>query len=93
MAVVTASSKGQVVIPKEERERLGIKPGMKVSVETVGDHVEIRPLPEDPIKALRGALRGGASMTKALLTERRKERDIEEKKFARLFRRSRLASR
>lgn len=92
MPVVTASSKGQVVIPKEEREKLGIKPGTKVSVEVVDDHVEIRPLPEDPIAALRGVLKGGPSMTKALLRDRKEELKLEEKKSARLLRRARLAS-
>ena len=30
---------GQVVIPKKERDKVGIKPGSKVVVEVVNDHI------------------------------------------------------
>ena len=74
MTVVTTSSKGQVVIPKEIRDRLGMQPGQKVAVEFVRDHVEIRPLPADPIKALQGIFKGyPGSMAEELVKERREE--------------------
>ena len=71
MNIVKTSSKGQIVIPAEIRKKLGIKPGQKVSLTLVEDKAVIEPLPEDPIKALRGILKGKPSMTKALLKERR----------------------
>jgi len=80
MPTVLTSSKGQVVIPKKERDRLGIKPGTRVVVTAVDDHIEIRPLPENPIEHFHGFFKGGPSLTKALLEERRKERVREEKK-------------
>ena len=80
MPTVLTSAKGQVVIPKEERDRLGIKPGTRVVVTAVDDHIEIRPLPENPIEHFHGFFKGGPSLTKALLDERRKEREREEKK-------------
>jgi len=74
MTVVTTSSKGQVVIPKEIRVRRGIRPGQKVAVEFVRDHVEIRPLPADPIRALHGMFKGiSGSMAEELAEERREE--------------------
>lgn len=80
MPSVLTSAKGQVVIPKKERDRLGIKPGTRVIVTAVDDHIEIRPLPENPIEHFHGFFKGGPSLTKALLDERRKEREREEKK-------------
>ncbi len=77
---VVTSAKGQVVIPKKERDAVGIKPGMHVVVTAVRDHIEVRPLPEDPVAHFRGIFKKGPSLTKALLDERRRERRLEEKK-------------
>lgn len=86
MSIVTTSTKGQVVIPKEEREKLGIKPGTKVMVEAVGDHIEIHPLPEEPVGHFCGIFKEGTSLTKALLRERKEDLRREEEKVARLLR-------
>ena len=80
MSIVSTSAKGQVVIPKKEREKLGIKPGAKVAVEIVDDHIEIRPLPEDPIEFLCGIFKDyPGSLTGELLKDRKKEFEREEK--------------
>ncbi len=79
MSIVKASSKGQVVIPKEVREKLGITPGKRILFRVVDNHAEITPLPDDPIKEMRGILKGGKSMAKALLRERQKDNKIDEK--------------
>jgi AbrB family looped-hinge helix DNA binding protein len=42
MEATTVTSKGQVTIPKEVRQRLGIRKGTKLEFEIVGDHVEMR---------------------------------------------------
>ena len=93
MPAVKTSSKGQVVIPAGIREKLGIKPGQMVNLQLEGEKVVITPLPEDPIKALRGALKGKPSLTRALLKERKEERIREEKISPGLLRRSGLDSR
>ena len=79
MPILKTSTKGQIVIPKEIREKLGITPGRKVLLRIVGKHAEITPLPEDPIKAMRGILKGGPSLAKELLTERESDNKIDEK--------------
>lgn len=87
MPIVKTSAKGQVVIPVKIRNTIGLTPGGKVLVTLSGEKtVTIEPLPDDPIKALRGILKGGPSLTKALLRERRKDRQREAKKFARFVR-------
>lgn len=79
MPIVKTSSKGQIVIPKEIRKKLGITPGKKVLFRIVDKHAEITPLPEDPIKTMRGILKGGGSLARELLTERKKDNQIDEK--------------
>jgi AbrB family looped-hinge helix DNA binding protein len=80
MSIVTTSSKGQVVIPKEVRDRVGINTGTKVMVKAVDDHVEIHPLPENPVEFYFGIFKNGSSMTKALLKERKRDALHEDKK-------------
>jgi AbrB family looped-hinge helix DNA binding protein len=56
MSTVTISPKFQVVIPKEIRERLGLRPGQKVQVITYGDRIEL--IPVRGVRELRGSLAG-----------------------------------
>jgi len=79
MAIVKTSSKGQIVIPAEIRKKLGIEPGQKVNLSLENDKAVIAPLPKDPIKTMRGILKGRPSMTKALLDDRKKEIESDEK--------------
>ncbi len=85
-AIVTALGKGQVVIPKLIRDRLGLTPGRKLVVQLRDDDIVLHLLPKDPIHSLCGILKGIGSLTKDLLKERRKERAHEERKFARFLR-------
>jgi AbrB family looped-hinge helix DNA binding protein len=79
MPVVKTSSKGQIVIPKEFREKLGIGAGRKLLLRLVENHVEIVPLPEEPVKALRGMLKAETSLAEELLEERRRDDVLDEK--------------
>ena len=88
MPVVTVSTKGQLVIPKEIREALGIKPKQKVLLKLVKDHAEIEPLPQDPIEHFCGIFREGPSLTESLLKEREEDKKREENKLARFIRSS-----
>lgn len=60
--------KGQVVIPKELRDQLGIEPGDEVSFWRDGDHVALRPASARP--SLRGRF-NGAGLADILAAERR----------------------
>jgi len=93
MSVVKTSSKGQIVIPVEIRRKLGIKPGQRVTLTLIEGQAVITPLPQDPIKALRGTLKGLPSMTRDLLRERKKGKKREKEITSRLLRHSRLDSR
>jgi AbrB family looped-hinge helix DNA binding protein len=52
---VTISSKWQVVIPKEVREKLKIRPGQKVQAFALGDRIELVPIV--PLEELKGFLK------------------------------------
>lgn len=56
MSIVTISSRYRVAIPRDVRERLGLKPGQQVQVLPFEGRVELIPL--DPIEAARGCVRG-----------------------------------
>ena len=56
MSVVTVSPKYQVVIPKDVREKLRIRPGHKVEAFAVGNRVEL--VPVEPIDTFRGKFPG-----------------------------------
>ena len=55
MTVVTVSPKYQVVIPKDVREKLQIRPGQKVEAFAFGNRIEL--VPVRPPSELRGFLK------------------------------------
>lgn len=56
MTYTLVSSKYQVVIPKEIRERVPVKPGQKFVVFEKGGIIHL--IPDVPLASLRGALKG-----------------------------------
>ena len=56
MSTVTVSPKFQVVIPKEIREHLALKPGQKLHVMAYGGRIEL--VPVRAAHELRGFLKG-----------------------------------
>lgn len=72
--IAKATIKGQVVIPVELRKKFNIKKGSRMSIyEGEGNIIIIKPLPEDPIEASKGMLKGKTSILKALLKDREEE--------------------
>ena len=56
MKIVTVSPKYQVVIPRDVREMLNIKPGEKMQVINYGNRIELVPVKK--MKTMRGFLKG-----------------------------------
>lgn len=56
MAQTTVSSRFRVLIPKEIRERLGLRPGQRLSVTATGGVIRLVPVPT--LQDLRGIARG-----------------------------------
>lgn len=79
MAIVKTHAKGQIIMPKNIRDKLGIKPGKMLSIRLIDDHVEIKPLPDDPVEFLTGIFeKHQSSMAAELLKERKKDNEIDE---------------
>lgn len=57
MSEVTLSSKHQIVVPREAREALGLKPGSRLQVVVRGRTVILMSKPKNAAKALAGAAR------------------------------------
>ena len=58
MAEATLSSKNQIVIPREAREALEIKPGDKLLITVLGGRVLVLEKPKSHRAALAGIARG-----------------------------------
>lgn len=56
-ASVKMSSKHQIVVPREAREALGLRPGDRLLVTVADDVIEMRREPRDIIGELEGLLR------------------------------------
>jgi len=67
------TKRGQTVIPAKIRKRYNIKEGTKVEWIDTGTVIKVVPIPEDPLKALKGIAKG-EKLLKKLLRERRMER-------------------
>jgi AbrB family looped-hinge helix DNA binding protein len=61
MPIVTLSSKGQIVLPSEIRQALGLQQGDRLNIALEGDHLvltRLRPVPEQNWQRWRGCLAG-----------------------------------
>ncbi len=73
------SVRGQVSIPAQIRRELNIKPNSEIEWIEQKGKVILLPIPENPIKAFRG--KGGKKYSTAdLMSDRKQERENEEKK-------------
>ena len=53
-AVLKLNEKSQIVISKEMRKALGLKPGDELAAVVEGDKIVLRPKPKNPAARLRG---------------------------------------
>jgi AbrB family looped-hinge helix DNA binding protein len=76
MMETRVNSKGQIVIPAALRHKYGIKEGTKIILTDNGDSITLKPITEQHLRSLRGSLKG-KGLLKALIEERRKDRERE----------------
>lgn len=77
MTVSAISAKGWVVIPAGLRKKYNLHAGRHVALVDYGGVLAIVPALADPVEEAAGILKSEASLTQALLDERRQERDRE----------------
>ena len=65
MATATISSKFRIVIPREERQKLHLRPRQRLQIIEKGGIIRL--VPEVPLRLLKGALKG---MSKTDLREK-----------------------
>jgi len=79
MSVAQLTPKGQILVPKNLRRKLGLKPGGKVHMAEDDGRLILTPVPADPIEAATGFLKGKFSLTQDLRREHRNEARRERK--------------
>jgi AbrB family looped-hinge helix DNA binding protein len=78
MKMATLSEKGQIVVPSKIRRKLGLKRGSRVVIIEEPNGFCVRPVERPYFEQYAGLLRGKGKGTKALLKDRRKERERED---------------
>ncbi len=80
-AMSTVTVKGQVVIPAKLRHKVGLKKGTRVYMEEKDGDIIIHPATPEFYDRVRGIFKDGPSLTQALLKERARDREREERKI------------
>jgi AbrB family looped-hinge helix DNA binding protein len=71
-----ATVKGQVLIPVALRRKYGIKAGTRIHVYEENGRIILQPITREHIRRVRGMLKGSGAL-KALLAERKRDREME----------------
>ncbi|HKY08056.1 MAG TPA: AbrB/MazE/SpoVT family DNA-binding domain-containing protein [Candidatus Binatia bacterium] len=79
MSVSQMTAKGQILVPKHLRRKLGLKPGGKVHLDEDQGRLVLTPVSPHPIEAATGFLKGRFSLTRDLRREHREEARRERK--------------
>ena len=73
MVVVTATIKGQIVIPAPLRKKFKIEKGTRITIYDDGKRIIVEPIHDDPVAAGKGMLKTHGKVLKALIADREKE--------------------
>ncbi|MBI4249429.1 MAG: AbrB/MazE/SpoVT family DNA-binding domain-containing protein [Elusimicrobia bacterium] len=76
METAIVTTKGQIVIPSKLRHRHGIKKGTRVCFIEQGEDIVLRPVTDEYIDEVRGSIGTGGKALKALLDDKKKEREL-----------------
>lgn len=79
------SVRGQTVIPKEIREQLGIKSNTVLAWFVQDGVIRIVPIPDDPIAASVGILKGSGFTFEDFMADRAADRELERQHEERLM--------
>jgi AbrB family looped-hinge helix DNA binding protein len=75
MAITTATTKGQIVIPSKIRRKFNIKKGTKLYIEEKGDELILKPVTAEYFRKIAGILSTKGKLSKSLLEERSRDRE------------------
>jgi len=74
--ISTVTTKGQLVIPSKLRRKYAIKQGTQVAFLEQDNRLVLQPLTPEFVRSLRGSLKGEPSALRALLEDRKREREL-----------------
>lgn len=77
MTTTIVTTKGQIVIPSSIRRRMNIKKGMKLYIEERGDEIILKAVTSEYFENIAGLLQTKGKLSKALISERAKDRGKE----------------
>lgn len=78
---MVVTTKGQIVIPSKIRQKHHIKRGTKLCIIEKGDQIILQPLTGEYFEKMAGILPTKGKLTKSILEERTKEKELEDKKW------------
>jgi AbrB family looped-hinge helix DNA binding protein len=70
------TTKGQVVIPSRLRKKYKIKNGTRIQFQEQGDGIKLMPITPELIRSKAGFLGTKGRLLKALMEEKKKEREL-----------------
>lgn len=70
------SPRGQLVIPAKIRKRMGLKGRTQMSLIEEADQLVLRPCTPESIAKMAGMLGTGGKMLKALMEDKKREREL-----------------
>jgi AbrB family looped-hinge helix DNA binding protein len=73
------TKRGQTVVPSEIRKRLNLGESTMLQWMVEGDIITVLPIPENPVEALKGSMKGRISFEK-FIHDRRSDREMEKTK-------------
>lgn len=76
MNTTVVTTKGQIVIPVEIRNKYGLKVGTKIRFDEEDGEIKLIPITEEVIKKNIGLLKSKGSLLKALEKEKETEREL-----------------
>ena len=79
MSILTV--KGQIVVPAKIRQRLGLKKGSRVAIMEQENGFTVQPIDKKYFTQFAGIFKTKGELTRTLLEERRKERELEDRRI------------
>ena len=76
------TKRGQTVVPAKIRKRFNLDKSSRLLWMVEGDIITVLPLPEKPVEALKGAMKGQISFDK-FMSDRKLDREMEKKEESR----------
>jgi AbrB family looped-hinge helix DNA binding protein len=76
MTTTVVTTKGQIVIPSKIRQHYRIRKGTRICFIEQGENLILRPITEEYVDRLKGTLPTRGKAIKALLEDKKKEREL-----------------